>query len=133
LLLDDANFDVVHAHQVLQHVSNPVSALGEMARVCHPGGVIGVRDCDYSSFAWFPELPELSRWLELYILAARRNGGEPDAGRRLLSWAHCVGLEQICATSSTWCYVTPETRSWWGGSWADRMSESALAKQLHDI
>src|SRR5256885_15506444 len=43
---DDA-FDVVHAHQVLQHVADPVRALHEMRRVCKPGGVVAVRDSDY--------------------------------------------------------------------------------------
>src|SRR4051794_23454404 len=34
----DDSFDVVHAHQVLQHLTDPVAALREMARVCRPGG-----------------------------------------------------------------------------------------------
>src|SRR4051794_20412666 len=35
--LPDDSFDVVHAHQVLQHVADPVLALREMGRVCRPG------------------------------------------------------------------------------------------------
>ena len=35
---DDGTFDVVHAHQVLQHLSDPVAALTEMRRVCRPAG-----------------------------------------------------------------------------------------------
>ena len=81
----DDTFDVVHAHQVLQHVADPVQALREMRRVCKPGGVVGVRDSDYAGFIWFPQLPALDRWMTLYVTAARANGGEPDAGRRLLS------------------------------------------------
>lgn len=126
----DDSFDVVHAHQVLQHVGDPVQSLREMARVCRPGGVVGVRDSDYASFAWYPRLAALDRWLELYDEAARANGGEPDAGRRLLAWAHAAGLDDLTATSSTWCYATPETRSWWGGMWAARILDSALAEQL---
>ena len=34
------SFDVVHAHQVLQHLTDPVAALREMRRVCAPGGVV---------------------------------------------------------------------------------------------
>jgi SAM-dependent methyltransferase len=128
--LPDGAFDVVHAHQVLQHVADPVQALREMARVTRPGGVIGVRDSDYAAFAWYPRLPALDQWLELYQAAARANGGEPDAGRHLLAWAHAAGLEDVVATSSTWCFATTETRAWWGGMWADRVTGSALADQL---
>ncbi len=130
LPFEDAEFDVVHAHQVLQHVADPVTALREMARVVRPGGVVAARDSDYATFAWWPRLPPLDRWLELYSAAARANGGEPDAGRRLLAWAHEAGLADVTASSSTWCYATPETREWWGGLWADRILGSALADQL---
>jgi 2-polyprenyl-3-methyl-5-hydroxy-6-metoxy-1,4-benzoquinol methylase len=130
LRFGDGEFDVVHAHQVLQHVADPVSALGEMARVARPGGLVAVRDSDYAAFAWYPRLPALDRWLELYQSAARANGGEPDAGRHLLAWAHAAGLADVTATSSTWCFATPEARAWWGGMWAERITGSALAEQL---
>ena len=92
--------------------------------------MIGVRDSDYAAFAWYPRLPGLDRWLALYQAAARANGGEPDAGRHLLAWAHAAGLQEVVATSTTWCFATPETRAWWGGMWADRITGSALAEQL---
>ncbi|MFJ4044331.1 class I SAM-dependent methyltransferase [Microbacterium sp. NPDC089987] len=126
----DDTFDIVHAHQVLQHVDDPVQALREMRRVTKPGGIVAARDADYSGFIWFPLLPELDEWLRLYREAARRNGGEPDAGRRLLSWARAAGFTDITATASTWCYATTEERRWWGGMWADRILQSALAVQL---
>jgi SAM-dependent methyltransferase len=128
--LPGASFDVVHAHQVLQHVTDPVAALQEMARVTRPGGVVAVRDSDYAAFAWYPRLPGLDRWLDLYQQAARANGGEPEAGRHLLAWAHAAGLTEVEASASTWCFATPETRAWWGGMWADRITGSALGDQL---
>lgn len=109
----DDTFDVVHAHQVLQHVPDPVTALREMGRVCKPGGIIAVRDADYSAFAWFPTIPELDEWLALYQEVARADGAEPDAGRRLLSWALAGGFENITATSATWCFATQADRDWW--------------------
>ncbi|MEJ1088179.1 class I SAM-dependent methyltransferase [Microbacterium sp. Mu-80] len=130
LSFDDDTFDIVHAHQVLQHVVDPVQALREMRRVAKPGGVVAARDADYAGFHWFPLIPELDEWLRLYRAAARANGGEPDAGRRLLSWARAAGFTEVTATASTWCYATPEERAWWGGMWADRILESALAHQL---
>jgi SAM-dependent methyltransferase len=130
LQFDDGTFDVVHAHQVLQHVGDPVAALREMRRVCKPGGVVAARDSDYAAFTWFPEMPPLDAWLDLYRSTARRNGGEPDAGRRLLAWAHQAGFADVRATSSTWCFATPEDRQYWGGMWADRIVQSDLARQL---
>ncbi len=126
----DGSFDVVHAHQVLQHVADPVTALREMIRVCRPGGVVAVRDADYSGFVWYPELPGLDRWLAAYKAAARANQGEPDAGRRLLAWAQAAGAPQVTATSSTWCYGDPAARAAWGGMWADRITGSAITEQL---
>ena len=128
----DGTYDVVHAHQVLQHVGDPVQALREMARVTRPGGLVAARDSDYAAMCWWPRLPGLDEWMALYQAAARANGGEPDAGRRLLSWAHAAGLTDVVATASTWCFATPEDRAWWGGMWTDRILESAMARQLVD-
>jgi 2-polyprenyl-3-methyl-5-hydroxy-6-metoxy-1,4-benzoquinol methylase len=125
----DNSFDVVHAHQVLQHLTDPVAALREMARVCRPGGVIAVRDVDYGAFVTFPADDGLDQWLDLYYRVARRNDGEPDAGRRLLSWAHAAGLRDIVATTSSWCYASPAERDWWGNSWAGRATASSFAEQ----
>jgi 2-polyprenyl-3-methyl-5-hydroxy-6-metoxy-1,4-benzoquinol methylase len=130
LFEQNGHYDVVHAHQVLQHVADPVQALREMRRVCRPGGLVAVRDSDYGAFIWFPASRPLDRWRELYRAAARRNGGEPDAGRRLLSWAHAAGFADVTATTGTWCFATPEDRAWWGGLWADRVRASDLRAHL---
>jgi ubiquinone/menaquinone biosynthesis C-methylase UbiE len=125
----DGSFDVVHAHQVLQHVGDPVAALREMRRVCRPGGVVAARDADYAAFTWFPGVPELDEWLALYQRVARHNGGEPDAGRRLLSWARQAGFRTITPSASAWCYATDADRAWWGGLWADRLLASSFGEQ----
>lgn len=128
--LPDDTFDVVHAHQVLQHVADPVQALREMRRVCVPGGIVAVREADHAGFIWYPQLPALDFWLDSYRRAHHANGGEPDAGRRLLSWALQAGFDDVTPTGSMWCFATPETRDWWGGMWADRVLHSDLARQL---
>jgi ubiquinone/menaquinone biosynthesis C-methylase UbiE len=125
----DDTFDAVHAHQVLQHVVDPVLALREMRRVCAPGGVVGVRDSDYGAFTWYPEVPELDEWLQLYHRLARHNRGEPDAGRRLLAWAHHAGFTDVQVGSSTWCFATQEDRAWWSQTWAERVVGSRFAEQ----
>ncbi len=132
LELPDDSVDVVHAHQVLQHVADPVQAIREMARVCRPEGLVAARDGDYGAFTWFPASVELDRWRELYSVAARANHGEPDAGRRLLGWAHAAGCTDVVASASTWCYADPTSRAAWGHMWADRITGSAIADQLVD-
>ncbi|MBT2487298.1 class I SAM-dependent methyltransferase [Streptomyces sp. ISL-96] len=124
----DDSFDVVHAHQVLQHVGDPVRALREMRRVCRPGGIVAARDSDYAAMTWFPEVPLMDEWQQLYGRVARANGGEPDAGRRLLSWARRAGFTDVRSSAAVWCFATPEERAWWSGLWADRTTASVYAE-----
>ncbi|KAF8495038.1 S-adenosyl-L-methionine-dependent methyltransferase, partial [Gautieria morchelliformis] len=100
----DGTFDVVHAHQVLVHVGDPVQALREMRRVAKPGGIVA--------------------------RVVRSNGAEPNAGRRLHVWARLAGIDPIgiTATASTWCYRTPEERAWWSGLWAERIVATPFAR-----
>ena len=120
LPFEDASFDVVHAHQVLQHLADPVGALAEMRRVTRPGGIVAVRDAVYSAMTWFPEPAGMEQWRSVYMATARANGGEPDAGSRLLSWARAAGFTDASASASTWCYATPADRTWQSQTWAQR-------------
>lgn len=125
----DDTFDLVHAHQVLQHLADPVAALREMARVTRPGGVVAARDSDYAGWRWYPDDTRLDRWLELYRDLARASGGEPDAGRHLFAWAHAAGFTDVRASSSTWTYAAGAGAGWWGGLWAERVLSSGVAEQ----
>jgi ubiquinone/menaquinone biosynthesis C-methylase UbiE len=125
----DASFDVVHMHQVLQHLADPVSALVSLRRVLAPDGVLAARDSDYSAFTWAPSDPMLDRWLELYCEVTSRNGHDACIGPRLLGLAHEAGFSDVEVSSSTWTYADPGSRSWWGGLWADRVRFSRLGEQ----
>jgi ubiquinone/menaquinone biosynthesis C-methylase UbiE len=123
----DDSFDVVHAHQVLQHLTDPVRALREMRRVLAPGGHLAVRDSDYGGFVWSPDEPRLDRWNELYHQVTARNSADADAGRHLAGWVRAAGFTDPLVTTSTWTFADPDGRAWWGNLWADRVADPASA------
>jgi SAM-dependent methyltransferase len=129
LPFDDGEFDIVHAHQVLQHLSDPVAALGEMARVTRPGGLVAARDSDYGALTWYPPSRGLDLWRTVYRAVARANDAEPDAGRHLLAWAHAAGFADVTPSCSAWCFATRADRAWWGELWAQRTTETAYGRQ----
>ena len=125
----DESFDVVHAHQVLQHLADPIRALAEMRRVCRAGGVVAAREGDFGAMCWYPENEGLTEWRTLYRAVARSAGGEPDGGRHLRSWAQQAGFSRVETSASAWCFATPDERAWWGGLWAERLTQSRFAQQ----
>ena len=129
----DGAFDVVHAHQVLQHLADPAAALREMRRVCRPGGIVAARDSIYRSFAWHPRLPALDRWLTVYCAVAEANGGQPDAGSQLRRWALDAGFAAVESSASAWCYSTDDERRWWGELWAERVRSTALGTRAIEL
>lgn len=132
--IEEGTFDVVHAHQVLQHLQDPLGALKEMKQLAKPGGIITARDADYSAMAWYPEVHGLRKWLDLYIATAQSMHCDPNIGRRL----HAVALEAgfhrsaIEASGTMWVYSTPEELSWWCGLWAERVLYSNFKNSCLD-
>lgn len=128
----DASFDIVHAHQVLQHLARPVDALREFRRVAG-AGVVAARDVDYEGVLWYPLIPGLAEWHEVYLRVHRRVSGDPAAGRKLKAWAREAGFPELTASASLWLFESDEERAWWGGSWAERALESSFAQHAIDL
>lgn len=130
---EGGSFDAVHAHQVLQHLVDPVGALVEMARTVAPGGLIAVRDCDYGSMRWWPDHPGLDAWRDLYRALTQAHRVHCDAGRRLRGWARRAGLAEITVSASCWWYADEQETTWWADTWARRALESSFAQQARDL
>ena len=101
---DSERFDVVHLHQVLQHVGDPEAALVGLRRVLRSDGVLAARDSDYGAFTWAPTDPVLDRWLALYLDVTGRNGHDARIGPRLPALARAAGFDRTEVSSSTWTY-----------------------------
>ena len=122
-------FQVVHAHQVLQHLREPVAALAAMCSLVQPGGLVAARDADYAGMIWTGGDERMEQWRALYLAVTQRNGAEANAGRHLFRWAREAGLDNVEYTTSTWTYCTPADRQWWASLWAERVTSSDLATQ----
>ncbi|KAI9375540.1 S-adenosyl-L-methionine-dependent methyltransferase [Aspergillus egyptiacus] len=124
----DDSFDIVHVHQVLQHVRDPVKALAEMRRVVKPGGIVAARES--AAMTWFPENSGIAGWLDLTSRMARAKGGDPHPGNRIHVWAREAGfaMERIRRSAGSWCFSSPEEREYWGESMARRMESSGFAE-----
>ncbi len=124
----DGVFDVVYAHQVLQHVADRPAALAEARRVLRPGGLLAVRDADYGTMVHSPAIPALDQWRDLYVEVAREVGGEPYAGRFLAGWVIESGFEIVDVTTSTWTYADSDRVAAWRDLWIDRLLRGRLGR-----
>ena len=128
LEFEDASFDVVYANQLLQHLTDPVRALGEMRRVLKQGGLVAVRDADYATMSPHPKFPEFESWNRLYHEVAYRNRAEPDAGRVLPSWVRAAGFAAVEIHPNVVAMEGEEARIW-GRTWSQRILHSGIAEQ----
>jgi SAM-dependent methyltransferase len=91
---EDGSFDLTLCHFLLLWVANPSEVLSEMRRVTRPGGaLLALAEPDYGGRIDYPsELAELGR---LQADSLRRQGAEPELGRRLASLFTSLRLENI--------------------------------------
>ncbi|CAI4213017.1 unnamed protein product [Parascedosporium putredinis] len=97
------SIDLVHAHQVVIHLIDPLRSVKEMRRVLKTA------------------LAE----------TMRATGSDPDMGARLKALAMRAGFEPdkvVCSVGS-WCFTTEDDVRWWGESVADRMAEDSELRQ----
>lgn len=127
LPFQNKSFDVVHAHQVLQHLRDPRRAVSEMARVARR--YLAFADADYDRMLWWPTSEGLERWMQVYQGIASANHVNPNIGRELPSLALACGLARHSVNTITWTYATPELCHWWGGLWAGRVRHSTFASE----
>ncbi|MFI1360157.1 methyltransferase domain-containing protein [Streptomyces sp. NPDC020898] len=89
LPVPDATVDVVWCERVLQHLSEPDKAVGEIARVLRPGGRVALLDSDWGTALLHPGDPEAVAALTAGVLSVAAN---PYSGRRLAGQLTGAGL-----------------------------------------
>lgn len=68
LNLPNESFDIVLAHTLVSHVTDPLGVLREVQRVVKPGGVVAIFDGDYASLTLSHSDPDLAKRVEEVIL-----------------------------------------------------------------
>ena len=126
----DNIFDVVHAHQVLQHIADPVHALKEMRRVAKDGGIVACRES--AELSWYPESVGIAKWREVTERMQLAKGGNPHPGRMIHVWAREAGFDSgsVKRSAGAWCFGSDGERAYWGGSMEERARSSGFAKNV---
>lgn len=101
--LPDASFDVVLAHTLLSHVSQPVAVLGEARRVVHPGGMVAIFDGDFASLTFAHPDSGLARRVEDALLEVFVNS--PRVMRDMPRLLRQTGLELVETTADAYADV----------------------------
>ena len=118
----DGAFDVVHAHQVLQHLGDPIAALTRDASGAPTGRAARRARQRLRRVRVGPGRPS-SRPLDAAVPPAHR--AQRGASRRRPLAAGLGGGRRVRrprVSSSTWTFADPADRTWWGQLWAERVA-----------
>ncbi|HXI17623.1 MAG TPA: methyltransferase domain-containing protein [Chloroflexota bacterium] len=129
----DRSFGAVFAHTLLEHLREPQRALAEMVRVLSPGGMIGLRDCDWGTGVFAPEDPSVRRAAELYARLWGHNGGAPHCGRTLQTRLLEAGCARVVTSASFRWDGTVESSRRFGELLADRLPHAPMATALVEL
>ncbi|HKJ00771.1 MAG TPA: methyltransferase domain-containing protein [bacterium] len=91
----DAAFDHVFLCFVLEHLTRPPAALGELIRVLKPGGTLTAVEGDHGSCYFHPETPAARAAWECLIRVQAALGGDSLIGRRLQPLLRGAGLREV--------------------------------------
>jgi SAM-dependent methyltransferase len=93
--LPQAEFDLVHARLVLEHLSDRTRILNRLAATLRPGGWIVIEDYDWSCFGFEGEDPDIARVAEAILGFMAQAGFERDYGRRVVAEIADAGFVDV--------------------------------------
>lgn len=88
---EDDTFNIVHAHQVLFHIHEPVKVLRYMRQLTRPGGLVASGDS--ADLVFWPHNPAFDKQKEIWYKMCDMKGTVPNAGRFSHVWVREVGFE----------------------------------------
>jgi SAM-dependent methyltransferase len=104
----EGEFDAALVHAVLEHLPDPVAALGEVRRVLQPGAVVGIRSPEHSLAVMGPAAPWIEEWRTYFLRVGEADGESPQIGRSLRAIVRAAGFGRVVGTASVETYGTPD-------------------------
>lgn len=130
----DESFDAVFSHAVMEHLSEPLTALQEMKRVLKKEGIIGVRCGDTGAFMIAPADPDLQQVFNLWEKVYWHHGREPRFGRFLLGMLRKAGFSRIRSSASSDLWTeSPESTAVHAELVATVCEDSWFAEQVIEL
>lgn len=93
--LPRAEFDLVHARLLLEHLSDRRQILERLAATLRPGGWMVIEDYDWTSFGFEGTDPRLDRVAEAILGFMQNAGFEPRYGRLVVGDIEAAGLTDV--------------------------------------
>lgn len=118
--IGDAEFDLVHARGVLQHLAQREAVLEAMVAATRPGGWVVVNDVDWVQFD-AQAVPEPFATLSATMrgFSVQQHGYDGEWGRRLVPAFTAAGLVDVDATGHTWTmHGGTDSAEWYVGALA---------------
>lgn len=125
-------FDVVHVHQVLAHLTEPIRAVKELLRVTRKGGALCMREGILDSVRFAPPCPTLDECFRYVRIVHKNSGGSTTAGCDLGKWARKAGARKGNVTSQLRVAIcnTTDGRKDYGQHWPARCLRGVFADAL---
>lgn len=89
------SFDHVFVCFVLEHLSQPLTALACLKEVIKPGGSLTLVEGDHGSTYFYPDSAHAQRAIQCQVELQRRSGGNANIGRELFPLLNRAGFASI--------------------------------------
>ena len=123
---EENNFDLVFAHALFEHLSDPETTLHHLRTYLRSGGLIALRSPDWGGFVLYPETSAISDALQTYQRIQTDLGGDVHCGRKLAMYLRSAGFNSVKLSASYEIYPDPQ---WIANYLAERLEVAGETSQ----